>query len=209
MGQLLFNESPEEALQWFQRAFDELARCGVQKEPDAEAALYIDMGWAHRRLHNVSEALTALQNGLERLSRGPSHLRGDALTRLAALYVSQFDLVNARRYAQMAVENSKHLNDVWHEQTVLVMLGNIKHLSFDWKGAIEDYEGALALAYALGDRATQAALEVNLGVAQTSLGNMEPAQIHLHKGLKLSQGSRLRNYELKAQLACCAASASE
>lgn len=201
MGQLLYNEAPAGALAWFRRAFDELARCGAKEKPDAEAALYIDMGWAYRRLHNNVEALSALQSGLERLSRGPSHLRGDALTRLAALYVSQFDLANARRYAQMAVENSKHLKDVWHEQTVLVMLGTIKHSAFDWKGAIEDYEAALTLATGIGDRAAQAALEVNIGVAQTNLGNIEAAEEHLDKGLDLSQESHLRNYELKAQLA--------
>jgi tetratricopeptide (TPR) repeat protein len=159
------------------------------------------MGWAHRRLHNTAEAVDVLQRGLERLPRGPSHLRGDALTRLAASYVARFDLENARYYAQMAVENSRHLSDVWHEQTVHVMLGTIKHSGCDWKGAVEEYEAALALAIAIGDRAAQTALEVNLGVAHANLGNVEPAQAHLTKGLTLSQQSELRNHELKAQLA--------
>ncbi len=201
LGQLHYNEAPAEALVWLQRAFDEFSRCGAQNDSETEAALFIDMGWAHRRLHNINAATEALHRGLERLPRRPSHLRGDALTRLAALYISQFDLVNARNYAQMAVENSRHLGDVWHEQTVLVMLGTIKHSGFDWKGAIENYGGALALATEIGDRTTQTALEVNLGVAHTNLGNMEAAQRHLTRGLNLSQMSQLRNYELRAHLA--------
>jgi tetratricopeptide (TPR) repeat protein len=142
-----------------------------------------------------------LQRGLEHLPRGPSRLRGDALTRLAALYVSQFDLENARRYAQMAVENSRHLRDVWHEQTVEAMLGNIKHLACDWAGAIQEYESALKLAAGIGDSATHAAMEVNLGIAYANLGNTDPALEHLHNGLELSHQCDLHNHELKAQLA--------
>jgi tetratricopeptide (TPR) repeat protein len=201
MGQLLYNEAPADALVWLQRAFDELEQFSGQNKLEREAALLIDMGWAHRRLLNVAEALDALQRGLERLPRRPSHLRGDALTRLAALYVSQYDLVNARQYAQMAVENSRHLNDVWHEQTVRVMLGTIKHSGCDWSGAVDEYKAALTLATEIGDRAAQVALEVNLGIAHTNLGNTEPAHAHLMKGLNLSQKLHLRNYELKAQLA--------
>jgi ATP/maltotriose-dependent transcriptional regulator MalT len=201
IGQLQYNEAPAEALVWLQRAFEELARGGGQADKATEAALYIDMAWAHRRLHHVTEAMDALQNGLARLPRRPSQLRGEALARLAALYVAQFDLVNAQHYAQMAVENNRHLRDIWHEQTVLVMLGTIKHIGCDWKGAIEEYERALALAVEIGDRAVQAALEVNLGVAHTNLGNEEPAQAHLTGGLKLSQQSDLQNYELKAHFA--------
>jgi tetratricopeptide (TPR) repeat protein len=200
LGQLHYNEAPQEALVWLQRAFDQLADAGVQADRETEAAIHIDMAWAHRRLHNITEAMEALQRGLASLPRRPSQLRGDALTRLAALSVSQFDLGNAEEYARMAVENSRHLRDVWHEQSVLMMLGTIKHLSCDWQGAAREYEAALALASAIGDRAAQAALEVNLGVAHSNLGNAEPAIHHLSTGLALSRQSDLRNHELKAEL---------
>jgi tetratricopeptide (TPR) repeat protein len=201
LGQLDYNERPHEALGWLQRAFDELARTGGQIDQQLEASLYLDMGWAHRRLHNVSEAMEAFQRGLERLPAEPNPLRGDALTRLVALYVAQFDLENAQHYAQLAVENSRHLRDVWNEQRVLAMLGNIKHLACDWKGAVKDYEGALALALKVSDRAVQTAMEVNLGVVHANLGNAELALEHLTNGLRLSQQSNLRNYALKAELA--------
>lgn len=199
MAQLVYNEAPEEALVWLQRAFDELARADGEADRQIEAALYLDTGWAHRRLHNLPEAMDALQQGLERLPSRPSQLRGDALTRLAALYVAQYDLENAQRYAQMAVENSRHLHDVWREQAVLAMVGTIKHAACDWKGAIQDYEGALALAVEIGDRAVQAAMEVNLGAAHANVGNTTSALEHLTNGLKLSRQSRLHTHELKAQ----------
>ena len=201
MGQLLYNEEPQAALEWFGQAFDELARAGEPTDQPTEAALYLDMGWAYRRLHNVAAAMAALQHGLERLPRGPSQLRGDALTRLAVLYVSQSDLENARAYAQLAVENSRRLSDVWHAQTVLAMLGNIKHAGCDWQGAIEQYTGALALATEIGNRAVQAAMEVNLGVSYANLGDAEPALTHLTNGLSLSGQCNLGSYALKAQLA--------
>lgn len=201
MGQLVYNEEPQEALVWLRQAFDALAGAGGQVDPQLEAALYLDIGWAHRRLHNIAEAMDAFQRGLARLPRGPSQLRGDALARLVALYMAQFDLENARRYAQMAVENSRHLHNVWHEQTVLAMLGNIKHLGCDWKGAITDYEAALALAVQIGDRSVHAAMETNLGVAHANLGNMNAALAHLTNGLNLCRQSHLRSSELKAQLA--------
>ena len=201
MGQLVYNEDPQAAVEWLQRAFDELARAQEPIDRQTEAALYIDMGWAYRRLHKVAEATDALQRGLERLPRAPSQLRGDALTRLAALYVSQFDLENARRYAQLAVENSRHLRDVWHEQTVLALLGNIKHAGCDWRGAAREYAGVLALARDIGNLAVQAAMEVNLGMAYANLGDAEPALTHLTSGLDLSGQCNLSTYELKAQLA--------
>lgn len=201
MGRLVYNEQPQEALVWLRWAFDELAQAGDVPDPQTEAALYIDLAWAHRRLHNVPEALDALQRGLERLPREPSQLRGDALTRLVALYVAQFDLENARRYAQLAVENGRHLRDVWHEQAVLAMLGNIKHLDGDWPGAIQDYTHAQKLAMQIGDRAVHAAMEVNIGTAHANLGNTDLALQHLLDGLQLSRQSELRNYELKAHFA--------
>ncbi|MFN2201982.1 MAG: phosphotransferase [Caldilineaceae bacterium] len=201
MGQLIYNEKPQDALDWFQRAFDEYSRASSTMDQRTEAALYIDMGWAYRRLHKVPEALDVLQRGLERLPRGPGRLRGDALTRLAGLYVSQFDLENARRYAQLAVENSRHLRDIWQEQTVLAMSGNIKHLGCDWNGAIKDYDAALKLASEIGDSAAHAAMEVNLGVAYANLGDAALALEHLHKGVDLSQQCELNNHELKAQIA--------
>lgn len=201
MGQLVYNEEPQEALVWLQQAFDALASAGGEADSQLEAALYLDIGWAHRRLHNLAEAMDAFQHGLARLPRGPSQLRGDALTRLVALHVAQFDLENAQRYAQMAVENSRHLGNVWHEQTVLAMSGNIKHLGCDWKGAVTDYEAALGLAVQIGDRSVHAAMETNLGIAHTNLGNMDAALAHLTSGLDLSRQSRLRSCELKAQLA--------
>jgi tetratricopeptide (TPR) repeat protein len=145
--------------------------------------------------------MEALQRGLERLPRGPSQLRGEALTRLVALYVAQFDLENAQRYAQMAVENSRHLHDVWHQQSVLAMLGNIKHFACDWQGAIPEYKGALAIAWEIGDRTVHAAMEVNLGIVHANLGNVHPAMEYLQRGLELSRQSNLRSHELKAQLA--------
>ncbi len=201
VGQLQYNEAPAEALIWLQRAIDTLARAGEQISREAEAALYIDLAWAHRRLHNVAKAMNALQHGLTCLPLRPSQLRGEALTRLAALYVAQYDLLHAEQYAQVAVENSRHLRDVWHEQSVLLMLGTIKHMACDWKGALAEYEAALKLATTIGDRSARAALEVNLGVALTNLGNAKPAHAHLTLGLELSQESHLRNHELKAQLA--------
>ena len=70
-----------------------------------------------------------------------------------------------------------------------------------WKGAIKDYEAALALAVEIGDRSVHAAMEVNLGVLHANLGNADPALEHLTNGLNLSQQGNLRNHELKAQLA--------
>lgn len=201
LGQMQYNENPEEALIWLQRAFTELGHFSDQGDSVTEASLYIDMAWANRRLHNVAEAVTELQLALERLPRKSSQLRGEALTRLAALYVAQFDLINAQRFASVAVENSRQLREVWHEQSVLAMLGTIKHLSCDWQGAIAEYEAALTLASAIGDRSAQAALEVNLGIALTNLGNPASAHLHLARGLELSQQSLLHNHVLKAQMA--------
>ncbi len=200
LGRLVYNEQPQEAVDWLRRASDELRRAGDSVDAQLEAAIDIDLGWAHRRLHNVEQAMAALQRGLDRLPPGPSQLRGEALTRLVALYVVQFDLENARDYAQLAVENSRRLRDVWHEQTVLAMLGNIKHLDCDWPGAIQDYERVLALAAEIGDRSVRAAMEVNLGVAHANLGNTETALAYLLDGLARSRRSNLRNHELKAQL---------
>jgi tetratricopeptide (TPR) repeat protein len=201
LGQLVYNERPDEALVWLHQAFDELARGGEPIYQKTEAALYLDIGWAQRRLHHVTEAMAAMERGLDRRPRGPSQLRGDALTRLAALYVAQFDLENARRYARLAVENSRHLNDVWQEQTVLALLGNISHIACDWRDAIEQYKGALRLATEIGNRAVQAAMEVNLGVSYANLGDAGPALAHLTNGLSLCRQSNLGSYELKAQLA--------
>jgi tetratricopeptide (TPR) repeat protein len=120
---------------------------------------------------------------------------------MAALYVSQSDLENARRCAQMAVDNSRLLCDVWQEQSILAMSGTIKHAECDWAGAIGDYEAALALAVEIGDRAVQAALEVNVGIAHANLGNLARAEDHLANGLNQSQQNHLRIHELKGQLA--------
>lgn len=196
MGRLLYDESPQEALDWLQRGVNILKTCEALDAEITLAAFYIDIGWTHKNLDNLASALDGYTQGLELLPSEASRLRGEALNGLAACYLKKADVQNVLLYGNQALENSRLLNDAWQELQVLSNLSGAKFVAQKWLDAAEDGVNALQLAERLQNKKAQAALAVSLGNCYINLGATEKALRQLQEGLTVVQELNIPHYEL-------------
>lgn len=187
MGELLEQESPQEALQWLQRGSAELAGFDSQES----AALSITTGAVQMILGNYAEAVEALTTGLDALPAGPSQLHANALKNLGAVYMFQGDIDRSLQYSLEALETSRRLNDHFQVASILINLGVTRFINSDWAGGIDDFKQGLILSERLGSAKVTASLNVNLGAAYINAADDDAAFDHLRRGLAQAQQNRL------------------
>jgi tetratricopeptide (TPR) repeat protein len=184
MGELLTQQAPQEALDWFQRGRAAIVDGTNHYE---QAALYIGAGTVRMFLEQYEQAKTDLQAGLDLLGSDSSQLRVTAIENLGVISAEYLgDLEKAVDLTKQALSISEELNDQFKIVELLSTLGTYKHAANDWPGAMADFEQALLLAQDLGNEKVQAMVEANLGYALTLSVDYDAALAHLTEGLELS-----------------------
>lgn len=182
MGELLRQQAPQEALDWYQRGRDALTGTTAHHR----AAFNIGVGTVHTFLEQFEEAKATLETGLALLNPEPSQLQVTAIENLGVVYAVYLgDLDKAVALTKEALGISKQLDDQFKEAELLSTLGTLKHDANDWPGAMADFEQAQQLARHLGNDKIIAMTEANLGHALMLSGAFESARSHLETGLIL------------------------
>ena len=186
LGDLLRQEAPQEALEWYGRGMAARAT----DDQALQGALLIGSGAVQMYLEDFEQAQAALQDGLERLPPGPSQARVSALLNLAvvAAYArAQYDLAIER--AQQALVMSAQLNDHFQRAEITTTLGIFQHMAEAWPAALQSFEEALAIALELGNERMVAQARTNLGNALMFRGEFERARDMLQQGLSAARNT--------------------
>jgi tetratricopeptide (TPR) repeat protein len=194
MGELLEEESPEEALNWLQQGIE---CCDGQSE-SISAALHIQQGTIQFYMGDLTGAKESLERGLELLPAGPSQLRVKALRDLGniSFFLDSWD--EAIDFAHQALRLNDLFQDFMQAANIHLNLGMYHAESGEWKTARAEFEEALRLSR-LPDLTKQTIyLEVNLGTLFIDLGEDEQAYEHLYKGLQLAIENKNHRFEFLA-----------
>ena len=184
MGELFQHTSPQQTLDWLHRGLDALAGASTEEQ----AALRIRMGYVQVAVMGEHKAaLSALQEGLELLSEGPSQLRATALLNLGTIYCTQGEIERGVDFYRRALEVSQQLSDHWRMADIRMNIAIQAVKAGDWETAAREYGQALDLAEKLGSTRQQAALALNLGDLEMKQGDDELAEKHLSQCLALVQ----------------------
>jgi tetratricopeptide (TPR) repeat protein len=196
MGELVEDESPQDALTWFARGLAGLAELadvsdGASSDASAIAAergaLLIKTGLAEIYLGRYAEAQAALEEGLALLPRTAPTLRATGLAQLGVIAMYTGDLDRAQAYTEQALALSRQTEDHFLAALILGNLGMIRHVAGDWAGGATRFREALAALAALGSEKQQGYMALNLGVAHLLLGEAEAAEQRLGESLALAQ----------------------
>jgi tetratricopeptide (TPR) repeat protein len=188
MGELLTQQTPQEALDWFQRG---RAAATAAIDDRERAALNIGAGTVRMYLQQYEQAKTDLETGLDLLGSEPSQLRVTAIENLGVISAeSQGDLEQAIDLTIQALSISEELNDQFKLAELLSTLGTYRHAANDWPGAMADFRRGLQLAQDLGNEKVQAMVEANLGYALILSGDYDAALTHLSNSLQLALKTR-------------------
>ena len=184
LGELLQQESPQEALSWLQRGLAE----DVALDSLEEAGIRIAMGTIHMWLGNYEDATPALENGLSLLPDSPSQLRATALENLGVVTVEhEGNVEKGIALTQEALQISQQMRDHFKTAEVLTTLGSYRYNAGDWPGAMADFHQGLALAEQIGSEKAVAFSKITLGTVLIDLGDDEEAEKHLEDGLHLAK----------------------
>ena len=211
MGRSLYQDRPQEALDWLERglalaqsideAHDGSPHDSVTDVEISDAAFLIDIGWSQIKMGNVDAALEALLAGLGGLPDTASDLRGNALSSLSSIYRRTGDAERALRYAELALQNSREMPNLWQEQIALISLASVYYqVTLNWRETVANFEQASKIAEQIGDKRVGAALAINLGLTHLRMGEPVAADTHLRRGLYLARETHLPEYEFLAQL---------
>lgn len=195
MGELMEDESPQEALAWFRRGLAAVPVEDIAERP----ALLIKSGMVEIYTGNYTAARDALHAGLELLPLGPSALRAAALAQLASISLYEGNTAGAVAYTEEALTISEQVQDHFLKALILGNLGMFKHVAGDWPGGIARFEEALSWIERLGNEKQKAYVALNLGVAQLYRGDFVQAEQHLDASYALANRYEDRLTALKAQ----------
>ena len=183
MGELLTQQTPEEALGWLERG---LSLSGGLD--DLVAALTLQMGEIFMFIGRYEEAQAALERGLAALSPGPSQWRASALENLGAVAVmSRGDVSAAQSLAEQALAVSQELEDSFRIARLKSMMGGLQQMSDDWPAARRNLEDAVHMAERLGNQKLLAQAAMNQGVLLIYLGDYLAAQRQLALALEAAR----------------------
>jgi tetratricopeptide (TPR) repeat protein len=183
MGELLQDESPQDALDWLRRGLEEDGGANSQ----VEAALHIRAGYIQMQLGQYAKASASVDRGLNLLPPGPSQLRGFALLQLGSIHSEQGNSTLGQEYTRRALEMSRQLHDDFLTLRALTNQAVDRSDSGQWQEAIADLQQALILVERVGDAKARPFLEMNLGRAYMDMGDDEAALRHLLRCLELAQ----------------------
>jgi tetratricopeptide (TPR) repeat protein len=184
LGELLQQESPQEALNWLRQGLAEIDGT----ENMEEARLHLTIGTTLMWLGNYTEAAIALEKSLSLLPDKPSQWRATALENLGVIAIEQrADFESGIALTHEALAISQHMRDHFKTIEILNSLASYKWNAGDWQGAMDDFYEARVLAEQIGSEKALAGLVVNLGSISIDHGDYIKARQHLETGLKLSQ----------------------
>lgn len=186
LGDLLKQESPPEALKWYER--------GVAAQPaddqNLRAALLIGRGTVYMYLNEFVEAQSRLQEGFESLPAEPSQLHVTALENLAVVAANfEGDHAKGIELAQQALALSMQLNDRFKSTEIIDTIGTFHHMANDWATATQYFEQALEAAQELGNERMMAKVFSNLGGNLMLRGDYNQAQSMLQQGLSAAHNT--------------------
>ncbi|MFW6070556.1 MAG: tetratricopeptide repeat protein [bacterium] len=186
LGDLLRQEAPQEALEWYGRGL----AAGAADDRPLQAALLVGSGAVHMYLEAFEQAQAALQDGLQRLPPGPSQARVSALLNLAVVAAyAEADYDRAIERARQALSMSAELNDHFQCAEITTTLGVFQHMADAWPAALLSFEEALAAAQALGNERMLAQARTNLGNALLFRGEFERAREMLQQALAAARNT--------------------
>jgi tetratricopeptide (TPR) repeat protein len=184
LGELLQQESPQEALSWLRRGLAE----DVALDALEEAGLHIAMGTIHMWLGSYEVAAPALENGLSLLPDGPSQLRATALENLGVVAVEhEGNVEKGIALTQESLQVSQQMRDHFKTAEILTTLGSYHYNSGDWPTATAEFHQALALAEQIGSKKAVAYSAITVGTVLIDQGDDEEAERQLENGLHLAQ----------------------
>jgi tetratricopeptide (TPR) repeat protein len=184
MGELLTQQSPEEALGWLERGLATAAGTDAA----LEAALTLQSGEVYMFTGRYEEAQAVLERGLAALPPGPSQWRASALENLGAVAVmSRGDVAAAADLAGQALAVSQELEDSFRIARLKSMMGGLRQMSDDWQAARSYLEEAVAIAERLGNRKILAQAAMNEGVLLVYLGDYDAARQRLSVALSAAR----------------------
>jgi len=137
---------------------------------------------------------TSLLACLNQVTAAGQHVRVIALTAgLAGLLGRDGPWVEAITRQATAVQAARQLGDRPGQAGALTDLGNVRHLSGDYRGAARDLEEALGILRDLGGRLGQARALTELGDARLAIGHYPGAARDLEEALDIFRdlGDRL------------------
>lgn len=186
LGELLQQESPQEALTWLRHGLEEIGEAQTMEK----AKLHLTIGTILMWLGNYAEAAATLEKSLSLFPDEPSQWRATALENLGVIAIEhRADFESGITLTQAALETSEHVHDHFKSAEILTSLASYKMNAGDWLSAMDDFHQALALAEQIGSEKACARLEVNLGTAYIDRGEYSEAQQHLKAGLGLAQST--------------------
>lgn len=180
MGELLTQQSPEEALGWLERGL----ATAVGLDATLQAALTLQSGEIYMFTGRYGEAQVALEHGLAALPPGVSQWRASALENLGAVAVmSRGDVATATDLAEQALIVNEELEDSFRIARLKSMMGGLRQMSDDWPAARSYLEEAVEIAKRLGNRKILAQAAMNEGVLLVYLGDYDAARQRLSVAL--------------------------
>jgi serine/threonine protein kinase/tetratricopeptide (TPR) repeat protein len=196
MGDLLRDQSPDEALDWLRRGLDKLA----ETNPQEQAALYLKMSTAQMYMGDFEAALSAVQKGQSLLPPGPHWLGVGALVNQGMIYANQGDPQRASEVLTRALEMSRQLNNHYQTLVILNNLGVCLMMSGDWSGTVDTYRQGLDIAEQLGSLVYQVLLGNNLGLIRARQGDYDSAWQHFSSSLHLARSNDLSRYQISSHV---------
>jgi ATP/maltotriose-dependent transcriptional regulator MalT len=187
MAELLELENPTQAIDWIERAFDEVPTL----DETSRSALLIKRGTAEMYLGRYTDAQCSLETGLDSLPATASQLRGLALSNLGSVHFYRGNLATALLLQEQALDISQQLHDRFRVVNTLSNLGVSKYCQGEWQGAIADFEAALEIARDLGSAQLEAEVGINLGGAFVNTGDDVEASTQLTRSLELASAGGL------------------
>jgi predicted ATPase len=173
--QVLALSFANDALNYFNRAAPHIM------SEEQRTRLQVNIGQAHLLLGDYTQALWALNQGLE-LARKLNDQRriADSLSWLGQISVNKGDYTPAQAYYNESLEVARAIGYKLRVAEVLTRLGRVAVYYSQYEQSTAYIEEAIELAQQLGDLATQAFAYNNLAITSNLMGNYERA-ISLHQ----------------------------
>ncbi len=160
------------ALEWLDRALEELARDPNSERAVERALTYSNIGWVHYRQGHYEEAYQWLMKSLQ-IVEGTEHYNeiASAYNRLVAIFGQKGDWKRCLAYAEKGLRLREMIGDRTGVSQSHTNLGSIASGQCNWDQAIYHYERSLEIKEQVGDIAGIARLSNNLGSSYREKGD--------------------------------------
>lgn len=147
------------------------------------------------RMGRYQDAAVCFQQVLEWSSSCSNPvLQATAHNNLGLVYSDMERLDEAQAHHKMSLKLRTELHDQGAICSSYLNLGNVLVQSDSIDSGLELWEKAREISLRLGDKATEAMIENNMGEVRYKTGDYQKAVTHFHKSLKMKEMLNLRSY---------------